>query len=133
MSYRVIISHLTNHHFVLRRSVTDMIISKTTNSKHVNTLSLTDFKAGVKAIDSEQDFSSKDTIGILGTPSIFVYSECLQYRNTCSSRKFLKHGTITPSVHGRHSVCQCRPSSIINHHHHVRLITPLIKTQERIQ
>jgi len=71
------ISHLTNHHLVVRRSVTAYVIIKTTNPKHVNTLSRTDFKAGVKAIDSEQHFSSKDNIGILGTPSIFVYFQCL--------------------------------------------------------
>jgi len=66
-------SHLINHHLVLSHYVTDSVIINTTNSKHVHTVSLTDFKAGVKAIDSEQDLSSKDNIGILGTPSIFVY------------------------------------------------------------
>jgi len=67
-------SHLTNRNVAITLFSYESIDNQNiTNSKLTSTFTLTDFNAGVKATDSEQDFSSNDNIDILGTPSIFVY------------------------------------------------------------
>ena len=69
--------------------------------EHANIFIVTDFKAGVKAIDSEQDFTSKDNIGILGTPSIFVYF--ILTETSKPQRKFRKVKSIGPQVKSSYS------------------------------